>query len=493
MTSKQLKQLIIQALQKANIGIENEENDKTYKGYASISISGKRVKKVQVSIYLPEHHDGIIADEINMEEQMYAVMKVIKAIVKDIHHRKKKTIGLHAYQMFSGLMVYLNGKNSKEHLAIGLSEEQFSISTEFYPPSYYDEDSLDFYTHLEIFLRTIIELPPVLLPSEEKETEHEEEDKKALEALSKRIRLPDGPSPKDTNRREEESEEKDEPIEQKIIQAFNKLSCQVYLPETIHETFEDFAGYNTVKEHIRSIIIARIKKETWLQKIQQQTRKNPKLPKTPYSILFEGPPGVGKTLMAKIIAKEAQLIMVYLSADQLLSKWVGETEQNIREIFEAIKHFPQQKFLLFFDEIDTIGGKRRSDSRSWERSQLLTLLQWLEGIETSHNYVFVATTNRKEDLDPALLSRFKEIVSFGLPTQQDIIQLLDYYAKHLSKKDKVTLAQQLVGLTPRAIKNLCEIVEQHHILQLKKEDELYPPPLRLYKEIFKEKREDLDH
>ncbi len=268
---------------------------------------------------------------------------------------------------------------------------------------------------------------------------------------------------------------------------FEGLSCQLWLPQDLTHTLKDFQGYPQVKERIKTSVLVKIKHKGLLQAVQRKTRRNVEAGQSPLTILFAGPPGTGKTFMAKIIAKEAGLPMVYLSADQLLSKWVGETENRIRAVFEQIKALKEQHFLLFIDEIDALAGKRTAISRSWERSQLLTLLQWLEGVETSDNYVLIATTNRYQDLDAALLSRFKEVVFFPMPDEATIEALLRYYAKHLRKHQRQQLAKALVGFSPRAIKNFCETVEHHYVLYLAKQKdkkEIRPPSFRWYKKLL---------
>src|SRR5438034_11114103 len=139
----------------------------------------------------------------------------------------------------------------------------------------------------------------------------------------------------------------------------------------------------------------------------------------PRGILLHGPSGTGKTLLAKAVATESEANFISVRGPELLSKWVGESERGIREIFRRARQ--AAPCVVFFDEIDSIAPTRGmgGDSMVTERvvSQLLTEL---DGIQALQGDVVLAATNRIDMLDTALLSagRFDKIISTPLPDKE---------------------------------------------------------------------------
>jgi transitional endoplasmic reticulum ATPase len=124
---------------------------------------------------------------------------------------------------------------------------------------------------------------------------------------------------------------------------------------------------------------------------------------TPKGILLYGPPGTGKTLLAKAVANESESNFISVKGPELLSKWVGESEKGVREVFSKARE--NAPTIVFFDELDSIAGERgqqTGDSGVSERvvSQLLTEL---DGLETLEDVVVIATTNRPDLIDDALV------------------------------------------------------------------------------------------
>ncbi|MDF0680141.1 MAG: AAA family ATPase [Candidatus Nitrosocosmicus sp.] len=136
----------------------------------------------------------------------------------------------------------------------------------------------------------------------------------------------------------------------------------------------------------------------------------------PKGILMHGPSGTGKTMLAKAVATESEANFISVKGPELLSKWVGESERGIREIFRRARQ--AAPCVVFFDEIDSIAPVRGlgGDSMVTERvvSQLLTEL---DGIQQLTSVVIIAATNRSDMIDPALLrpGRFDKIVYVPLP------------------------------------------------------------------------------
>ena len=116
--------------------------------------------------------------------------------------------------------------------------------------------------------------------------------------------------------------------------------------------------------------------------------------------LFYGPTGTGKTLLGKAVASETELPFLHISGPSLLNKYVGETEKRIREKFKlAKKHAPS---IIFFDELDALASKRSDKNPSWRNNFVTQLLTCLDGLDSDEQIIFIATTNRPNDLDPAI-------------------------------------------------------------------------------------------
>jgi len=150
----------------------------------------------------------------------------------------------------------------------------------------------------------------------------------------------------------------------------------------------------------------------------------------PKGILLYGPPGTGKTLLAKAVATESQANFISVKGPEFLSKWVGESEKAVRETFRKARQ--AAPCVVFMDEIDAIAPVRgrSSDSGVTERviSQLLTEM---DGLETLHNVVVIAATNRPDIIDPALLrpGRFDRLVFISTPDLEARKEILKIHTK----------------------------------------------------------------
>ncbi len=164
--------------------------------------------------------------------------------------------------------------------------------------------------------------------------------------------------------------------------------------------------------------------------------------KQPKGILLYGPPGTGKTLLAKAVAHETQANFISIKGPELLSKWVGESEKGIREVFRKARQAAPS--IIFFDEIDSIAPVRGKsfDSGVTERmiSQFLTEL---DGLEELKGVVVIAATNRPDMIDPALLrpGRFDKIIRIGLPEETSRLEILKIHTKDIPLADDVDLLE----------------------------------------------------
>ncbi|MDO8726259.1 MAG: CDC48 family AAA ATPase [Candidatus Methanoperedens sp.] len=158
----------------------------------------------------------------------------------------------------------------------------------------------------------------------------------------------------------------------------------------------------------------------------------------PKGILLYGPPGTGKTLLAKAVANESSANFISIRGPQLISKWLGDSEKAVRDIFKKARQVAPS--ILFLDELDAIAPIRGMDigSKASERvvNQLLTEL---DGIETLKNVVVIAATNRPEIVDPALIrsGRFDRLVFVGPPGREGRIEIFNIHLKNLSNETTV--------------------------------------------------------
>ena len=136
-------------------------------------------------------------------------------------------------------------------------------------------------------------------------------------------------------------------------------------------------------------------------------------------MLLYGPPGAGKTLLAKAVATESEANFVSIKGPELLSKWVGESEKGVRETFRRARQ--AAPCIIFFDEIDAIAPQRSPDADSHVTERVISqLLTELDGLEELRNVVVLAATNRLDIIDPALLrpGRFDRIIEIKLPNKE---------------------------------------------------------------------------
>ncbi|MHA1880807.1 MAG: CDC48 family AAA ATPase, partial [Candidatus Heimdallarchaeota archaeon] len=165
--------------------------------------------------------------------------------------------------------------------------------------------------------------------------------------------------------------------------------------------------------------------------------------KPPRGVLLFGPPGCGKTLLAKAVATESEVNFISIKGPEVMSKWVGESEKAVREIFRKAKM--SAPTIVFFDEIDALAPRRGSgfgDSGTTERviSQLLTEI---DGLEMIRQVVIIAATNRPDIVDPALLrpGRFDRYVLVPPPNQKARLRILKIFTKNMPLADDVNLEQ----------------------------------------------------
>jgi len=146
----------------------------------------------------------------------------------------------------------------------------------------------------------------------------------------------------------------------------------------------------------------------------------------PHGILLHGASGTGKTMLAKAVATESEANFVSVRGPELLSKWVGESERGIREIFKRARQ--SSPCVIFFDEIDSIAPIRGGGAETQVTERVVSqLLTELDGMQDMHGVVVLAATNRADMIDPALLrpGRFDKIIQIPLPDKESRKRILE--------------------------------------------------------------------
>lgn len=250
----------------------------------------------------------------------------------------------------------------------------------------------------------------------------------------------------------------------------------------IEEDWDQLGGYEDIKQEIQETVILPLKFPDIFLKVSELTRGE-KITNYPSAVLFEGPPGVGKTSMARIIASESKVPMLYIPIENILSKYYGESAKNLSEIFDLAKNF--QKVILFLDEIDSLAGSREEGMIEATRRILSVLLRKIDGFENNQKTLTIGATNRMEDLDHALISRFDAIIHFPMPNLEERKKIFQRYIKHLKEEELYELAKLSDGFSGRNIKDTCEMAERKWARYLIIEKKaIVPPPIEIYKEII---------
>ncbi|WP_172633393.1 ATP-binding protein [Methanosalsum zhilinae] len=214
--------------------------------------------------------------------------------------------------------------------------------------------------------------------------------------------------------------------------------------------FDDIGGLNDVKEDIRKAMIYPFTHKELYQHYGQKAGEG---------ILLYGPPGCGKTLMAKAAAKECDAEFINVKTSNIVSKWVGSSEKNIKQIFETARK--SKKAIIFFDEIDSIAGKR-SDSKDYSKRMVNELLAQMDGVEQIDSDILVlAATNEPWNIDPALRrpGRFSKLLFIPEPDHDARLAIFNIYLEsrpidpHLCLDE---LAANTEGYSGADISSICK-------------------------------------
>ncbi|KAK4710042.1 hypothetical protein R3W88_004555 [Solanum pinnatisectum] len=223
--------------------------------------------------------------------------------------------------------------------------------------------------------------------------------------------------------------------------------------------WENIAGYNQQKREIEDTILLALQSPEIYDDIARGTRRKFETNR-PRAVLFEGPPGTGKTSCARVIANQAGVPLLYVPLEIIMSKYYGESERLLGKVFSLANDFPDGA-IVFLDEVDSFATARDGETHEATRRLLSVLLRQIDGFEQEKKVVVVAATNRKQDLDPALISRFDSMITFPLPDQQTRQEISAQYAKHLTDSELSEFARATEGLSGRDMRDVCQQAERH--------------------------------
>ena len=224
------------------------------------------------------------------------------------------------------------------------------------------------------------------------------------------------------------------PIEFKVTSIEPENACILSkMTELIFDDDEDFDGTKTITYED----IGGLKGE--LRRVREMIElpiRHPELFETmgiepPKGVLLYGPPGTGKTLIAKAVANESGAHFISIAGPEIISKYYGESEQKLREIFEdAEDNAPS---IIFIDELDSIAPKREDVNGEVERRVVAQLLTMLDGITSRGQVIVIGATNRPDAIDPALRrpGRFDREIEIGVPGEADRMEILQIHTKDM--------------------------------------------------------------
>jgi len=265
-------------------------------------------------------------------------------------------------------------------------------------------------------------------------------------------------------------------------------------------TWNDVGGLEDVKQQLKEIVEWPLNNPESFERLGIEP---------PRGILLYGPPGTGKTLLARAVANESGANFIAIKGPQVFSKWVGESEKQIRDIFRRAKQVAPT--IVFFDEIDAIAPRRGTRTGSDVTETVVSqLLSEMSGLEELHGVVVMAATNRPDMIDSALLrpGRFDRFVSVPSPDEKARLEILKIHTKNMPLKgvDIKALAKRTEGFSGADLASLCkeaamnalredikakEVKSKHFEDSLKSVTPSLTPELKKHYESFEERRKKI--
>ena len=214
-------------------------------------------------------------------------------------------------------------------------------------------------------------------------------------------------------------------------------------------TYDDIGDLEEAKQKIRELVELPMKYPQLFKRLGIDP---------PKGVLLYGPPGCGKTLLAKAVANETEAYFIAINGPEIMSKFYGESEQRLREIFEEAKeHAPA---IIFIDEIDAIAPKREEVTGEVEKRVVAQLLALMDGLEARGDVIVIAATNRPNAIDPALRrpGRFDREIEIPVPDKRGRLEILQVHTRNMPLADDVDLkklAEMTHGYTGADLAALC--------------------------------------
>ena len=216
-----------------------------------------------------------------------------------------------------------------------------------------------------------------------------------------------------------------------------------------HVRWSDIGGLEKAKEKLRELVELPLLRPDLFKEAGINPSKG---------ILLHGPPGTGKTLLAKAVATEATSNFISIKGPELISKWVGESEKHVREIFKRARQVAP--CIIFFDEFDSISKHRGSSLNGSTEKVVNQLLTELDGIEKLEKVIVIAATNRKDLIDPSLLrpGRIDSIVELGMPDEKTREAIFKVHTKNMPLDKSIRIleyTEKTEGWTGADIESIC--------------------------------------
>ena len=238
-------------------------------------------------------------------------------------------------------------------------------------------------------------------------------------------------------------------------------------------TYEDIGGLHEEIQRIREMVELPLRHPELFERLGIEP---------PKGVLLHGPPGCGKTLLAKAVANEAEANFYSINGPEIMSKFYGESEERLRQIFkEAQENAPS---IIFIDEIDAIAPKREEVSGEVEKRIVSQLLTLMDGLESRGQLVVIAATNRPNAVDPALRrpGRFDREIEIGIPDKKGRLEILQIHTRNMPLDKDVNLekiAEITYGYTGADLAALCKEAAmkalRRYLPQIDLEKEKIPP------------------
>ena len=195
-------------------------------------------------------------------------------------------------------------------------------------------------------------------------------------------------------------------------------------------SYEDIGGLKEEVKKVREMIEIPLKRPELFEKLGIAP---------PKGVLMHGPPGTGKTLLAKAVASESDAHFIAINGPEIMSKYVGGSEENLREYFEEAEE--NSPSIIFIDELDAIAPKREETNGEAERRTVAQLLTLMDGLKSRGQVVVIGATNRPDSLDPALRrpGRFDREIEIGVPDAEERKEVLEIHTRNMPLAEDVDL------------------------------------------------------